>query len=233
MSVIIINKAFENGVNEMMKEYGKQVTEVLSKVYGFNVEEALKHIESLQAFTIKKEEKTKAPRKKEVEKKALTVVEPASDSEVPKKIVKKTKKVETVADAVNAVSSDAVVNAVSVAEAVLEVPKKTVKKTKKVVEKAEAEAIVAPADAVPAPKKTVKKTTKMVIDSTPKKEETVILFPILDDEDEDDIYIQKINDKNHCINEKTGSIYEYKSENDGHRGGFIGVYKNGEAVFNK
>jgi hypothetical protein len=223
MPEIIINKAFENGVNEMMKEYGKQVTEVLSKVYGFNVEEAFKHIEPLQAFTIKKEEKGKATRKKvEVKKEPLpnaletTEVVPIAivvDAD-SKPMPKKTKKAVSVVPDADSVP--------------LPVPKKTVKRVKKDV------SVVTDVDSVPVPlpKKTVQKTKKMIIDSTPKKEETVILFPLLDDEDEDDIYIQKINGKNHCINEKSGSIYEYKTENDGQRGAFIGVYKNGEAVFN-
>jgi hypothetical protein len=71
-----MSSAIENGMKGMLREYGIGITNELGKLYGFNVEEALKHIEQIQ-ITIDKKRKTPAktqdgeavaPKKKTVKK---------------------------------------------------------------------------------------------------------------------------------------------------------------------
>lgn len=164
-----MNKVIEDGLTGMMHEYGRHLTKALANKYGFDLEEAWEHLESLEMKA-----REKGPKKVKI----------TSASKKPKDVESKKAKEPNESTDVE--------------------PKKAT-------------------DAEPKVLKKSKKTAKNTV--TPQ-------IPLLKDGDlEENICIEVINGKKYCIEEITGSVYDYKTENDGVRGELIGIFKDGQVDY--
>lgn len=156
-----MNEVIDNGFTEMMHEFGRHITKALSNKYGFDLEEAWEHIESLKMIQGERKKKIRSSNTKE--KKEIDKKETGKETNENGKETKETKKT-----------------------------------------------------------KVLKSTRKGVNAITP--------IPLLKGDLEENILIEVIKGKKYCVEENTGSVYHYKTENDGERGEFIGILKDGQVL---